>query len=46
MVTGIRNSIRSIGSSTAPLTARASVSEWPTVNAVTTQIAERQSRPW
>ena len=33
MVTGMRNSISGVGSRSAPVTASASVIEWPTVNA-------------
>ncbi len=43
MVTGIRNSISSVGSARTPATVSASVMEWPTVNAVTTHTAGFQS---
>ena len=45
IVTGMRNSISGVGRRSAPVTASASVIEWPTVNAVTTQSESRQSRP-
>ena len=44
MVSGMRNSIRAVGSTTAPVTASASVTEWPAVNALITQRLLRQSR--
>ena len=43
IVTGMRNSITRDGSTSAPVTASASVTEWPTVNAVTTHTHSRQS---
>ena len=43
IVTGIRNSIQRIGSTSAPVAARTRVTEWPTVNAVMTHSASRQS---
>ena len=45
MVSGMSSSIKADGSRTAPVTASASVTEWPTVNAVITPIACRQSLP-
>jgi len=45
IVKGMRNSIRAVGSTTAPVTASASVAEWPMVNALITQRLLRQSRP-
>ena len=45
IVTGIRNSMSGVGSRSAPVTASASVIEWPMVKALTTQSTSRQSRP-
>lgn len=44
MVSGIRNSIRAVGSETSPVTANARVMECPIVNAVITHSMFRASR--